>query len=381
MTAHAEPRVAALVAAAPEVDAAGRTAVLERVTPGSGDPGTVLLSTCHRVEVIAETVPAIEGTRSLSGTDAARHVIALAVGLESTVIGEDQVLHQLRTAVTEARRRGPLGPDVGLLVDAALRAGRAGRSWRPVDALRPRRSLAELAVGHVAAALDGLTDRSVLVVGTGEMGRAAVGALRAGGATVHLASRTSDHAAAVAAEVGAHAVVDDAGPALATADAVIVALAGPWSVSTAQVDLLASRRIVIDLSMPSALGRDAVDRLGDRLIDIDRLAVATPLDPATRRYRDRLQGLVDRTLEAYLADLDARRDSAADRLAARIERQRSAGLAAYLRRRPDLDPDLRDDLDALTRDLSARLFREPLARLARDPDGRRRRALDELFDA
>ena len=171
----------------------------------------------------------------------------------------------------------------------------------------------------------------------------------------------------------------DPGAVLDAVDAVIVALGGPWSLSAAGRSRLETRPVVVDLSMPSALSSDTIDRLGERLIDIDRLAVGTPPGRAGVRYRSRLQALVDRTLDGYLAGLDARRTSAADRLAARIEHQRSAGLAAYLRQRPDLDPEVRDELDALTRDLSARLFREPLARLARDPDGRRRRALDELF--
>ena len=389
MSPRPEPLVRAFVAAAPDVDAAARSAILRRVEPAADAPGRVLLATCHRVEMLtgaaaedpveADGWPAAVGPRSLSGVEAARHVIALAVGLESTVVGEDQVLHQLRTAVTEARARGSLGPDLGPLIDAALRAGRLGRSWRPVEAGRAQRSLADLAADRVAAVLGSLDGRSVLVVGTGEMGRASVVALHSAGAIVQLASRTHDHAVALAAERGVRPVAFDPGAVLDAVDAVIVALGGPWSLSAAGRSRLETRPVVVDLSMPSALSSDTIDRLGERLIDIDRLAVGTPPGRAGVRYRSRLQALVDRTLDGYLAGLDARRTSAADRLAARIEHQRSAGLAAYLRQRPDLDPEVRDELDALTRDLSARLFREPLARLARDPDGRRRRALDELF--
>ena len=382
-----EPRLAAFVAAAPALDAAARAEALRHAGPLADAPGRVLLATCHRVELLvghdlpdgADAPLRAVGMLPLTGSEAARHVIALALGLESTVVGEDQVLHQLRSAVTDARARGPLGPDLGPLLDAALRAGRLGRSWRPTGADRPDRSLADAAVSRVEASIGGLPGRDVLVVGTGEMGRAAVRALLVRGARVRIASRTRAAALSLAAETGSQVAAWDPGPALAGMDAVFVALAGPWTLSDPSEAVLASRRVVVDLSMPSALAPGVARRLGDRLVDIDGLAVSPTPDRATERYRTRLDGLRDRTLAAVLADLAARRTSAADRLADRIERQRTAGLDAYLRERPDLDPEAREELDALTRDLSARLFREPLARLARDPDGRRRRALDELF--
>ena len=397
MTASPEPRVTALVAAAPRADAMARARILERAERLAGVPGTVLLATCHRVELLAGDQRAVgardraamvaAGMQTLAGVDAARHVIGLALGIESAVVGEDQVLHQLRTAVADARARGRLGGDLGPLVDAALRAGRLGRSWRPADAGhtvapdRPDRSIADRAVRLATDRLGSLAGRSVLVVGTGEMGRVAAHGLRAAGASVHVASRTAARAADLAAELGGTALATDPGAAIARMEAVILALGGAWSVASSTGEALMTVPLVVDLSMPPALAPDLRARLGERCVDIDALATADRLDPRIERYRSRLADLAEQTLVAYLRALEARRSSAADRLAERVERQRRAGLEAYLRERPDLDLAVRRDLEALTRDLSARLFREPLARLARDPDGRRRRALDELFGA
>lgn len=390
MKADLDVRVEAFVAAAPAVDAAARAGVLPHAARVGALPGRVVLATCHRVEVLAlgqGSVRSVDrrallgaGMERIDGELAARHVIGLAVGLESAVVGEDQVLHQLRTAVADARTRGPLDPDLGSLLDAALRAGRLGRSWRPVEADRPDRSLADRAVRRVATALDGLTDRQVLVVGTGAMGRAAAAGLLAGGARVHVASRHTARASEVAADVGASVAPFDPGRSFVDGmDAIVVALGAAWAVSAATGDALTDRRIVVDLSMPPALSADQRLRLGERLTDIDDLAEPGPHDRRHERYRARLDALVDGTLASWLDAVAARRTSAADRLAERIERQRTAGLEAYLRQRPELDPEVRRELDDVTRDLSERLFREPLARLSRDPDGRRRRALDELF--
>jgi len=113
-----QSRLRAMIAAAPAVPAGDRARLLDQVSALASD-GAVLVATCHRVEVYTTdaeerqlaglALPA--GMRVLHGPAAARHAVSLAVGLESAVIAEDQLLHQLRTAVGTARREAPLpGP-------------------------------------------------------------------------------------------------------------------------------------------------------------------------------------------------------------------------------------------------------------------------------
>jgi glutamyl-tRNA reductase len=374
-----EPRVAALVAASPEVDVRTRADVLEEVRHALAEAPGVLLATCHRVEWWSEELPPIgvAAMRRYLGIDAARHIIRLAIGLDSTVMSEDQILHQLRAAVAEARRRGSLAPDLQSLLDHALRAGRIGRSWRPPMAT----SLADVALDRIEAAIGPLHGRRMLVVGTGTMGELAARGASARRARVTIASRTRLHAAALAGELaGAREANLDPGPdELAHVDAILVALAGPWALGPASTTAVAGCQMVIDLSMPPALDRATMAALGARGLDIDGLGAGGSMGVGERRYRARLEALATATLDGYLGALADRQRSRAARLAARVEDQRSAALAAYLRERPDLDDAARDELERLTRRLSARLFREPLARLAVDPDGRRGRALDELF--
>ncbi|MFP5342521.1 MAG: hypothetical protein ACLGIJ_06315 [Candidatus Limnocylindria bacterium] len=376
MSERPAPEVSAWVLTAPSADAGRRAEALPGLRAAADACGGLVLATCHRVTWLAPSTDAADapdGARVLHGAAAVRHVIRLAVGLESAVVGEDQVLHQLRTALADARRVRTVGGDLGLLVDRALRAGRRARSWRPAVAT----SLADRALD---AAIEPVAGGRVLVVGTGSMGRLAAAAAIARGATVRLAGRDPERTAQIARETGATGLPLDPGVAeLDATELVVVALAGPWLLSDASAASLCTRPRVVDLSSPPALAGALREGLGDRLVDIDRLAVAGPDDAPTSAFRARLERLAAQVEADVLDAIDARRRSVADRLAARVEAQRRDALEAYLRARPDVDPAVRAELDALSRSLSTRLFREPLARLADDPDGRRRVALDELF--
>ena len=101
----------------------------------------LIVKTCHRVQAyttvadaadsaavatVAAAVP--EGGRVLEGEAAVRHIVAVATGRDSVVIGEDQILHQLREALEAARTENALDTDVDRLFGLALRAGRKARS-------------------------------------------------------------------------------------------------------------------------------------------------------------------------------------------------------------------------------------------------------------
>ena len=383
--------VAALVLAAPEASARTRLdAAAAEGRVGAALDGLALV-TCQRAELYGNPTTLdrlrIAGpwaaARRLMGEDAARHLISTAIGLESAVVAEDQVLHQLRSSVAAARERGRLPIELDILSDVALRAGRIARSWRPTRA----RSLADLAVERVAAVHGGLEDRQVLVVGAGEMGRLAAVAARRSGAHVLVASPTANHARRLADDIGAELVPLDPGLAVGRIDGLIVALSGPWLVGLATLDALAGVPVAVDLSMPPALPDRLVHALGDRSLDLDRLVARVADHPAETvdrefdRYLGRLEGLRDRSLGRYRELLAARdRSVTAVALAARVERERLAELDALWRRLPNLPAGDRAAIEAMTRHLAKRLLGAPLARIASDSDGRRRRAAEELFD-
>ena len=385
MTPAGSDAVVALVTHAREVPAVERVRFAARLRdlPPSR---SLVLETCHRVE--AYLVPTPEdapvggwlpkGGRLLSGEAAVHHAIAVAAGRDSVVIGEDQILHQLREAVDRARGRDGLHPVLERLFSFGLRAGRRARSWRDGPVL----SLADVAlsvIGRRGAPIEG---REVLVVGAGKMGRLSARAAAAAGASVSIANRSPERAVEIAAAAGARFEAFDPGPAIDRFAAVVVALGGPWIVDEATAHALANgSTIVVDLSVPAAVPASLAERLGPRLVSADDLALAE-LDPgiATDRSLARLHGLIEDTTAEFLAWLDLRDGrAAAAALTARVERERSDELDLLWRRLPDLDSDARDAIERMSEHLARRLLREPLARLGRDADGRHERAARELF--
>jgi glutamyl-tRNA reductase len=351
-----------------------------------GDAALVL-ETCHRVEayvvsaaVGTEALAAIAvptGGRELRGEDAVRHAISLAVGRDSVVVGEDQVLHQLRSSVTSARAAGRLDPVLERLFATALRSGRLARSWRS----GPERSLATVAVSEIERRSGSLAGRPVLIVGAGRMGRLASRATRAAGAIVRIANRSSAAAAFLAEEVGGEAVPFDPGERVHEVAAVIVALSGPWTIAASTRNAFGPGTIVVDLSVPGAVDADLRDRLGSRLItadDLARLAAETLApDPGAAR---RLDALIDEATADVLGWLDRHAGrAAAAALAERADAARRAELDVLWHRLPDLDPDARAAIETMTRHFSDRLLREPLERLGHDRDGEAERAVREAF--
>jgi glutamyl-tRNA reductase len=381
------PGIVALVTHAREVPAAAREAFGSRVRNELGDRA-VIIETCHRVEAywIAPTdaVVASEagwlppGGRQLDGTAAARHAVAVAVGRDSVVVGEDQVLHQVRESVEAARRAGRLDSSVERLFALALQAGRKARSWQQ----GPSTSLADVALAEIARRIGPLAGREILVVGAGRMGRLATAAARAAGASVSVTSRSAEHAGALAAATSSQVAPFDPGASAGRFAGVVVALAGRWSLGGETIRALAAGpAVVVDLSVPPALSDEAIEALGPRLVSADALALVEPdgSGPTAARVM-RLDTLVDETVRQYAEWLDGHESRAtADALIRRADREREAELELLWRRLPGLEPDVRIAIDAMARHLAQRLLREPLERLGRDADGTDEQVVRDLF--
>jgi glutamyl-tRNA reductase len=385
---HGSPgAVVALIAHARQVPVVERgrfAARLREETAGRA----LLLETCHRVEgylisfddtqriAVAGTLPA--GGEALIGESAVRHAITVAVGLDSVVAGEDQVLHQLRQSVDRARSVDALDTALERLFALALHAGRRARSWRQ----GPQRSLADVALSSIERQTGSLHGREILVVGAGKMGRLTVRAATAAGASVTVANRSADGAASLAAASRARIEEFDPGLRAGTFAGVIVALGGPWPIGAETISALAmNSTVVVDLSVPAAVPEAAVEVLGPRFVSADAL-VSADRDPGTNPDSSdaRAEALIDRTTAEFL-DWLAHRDgrATAEALVKHADREREAELAALWRRLPDLEPEARLAIETMTQHLATRLLREPLERLGRDPDGRDERAVRDLF--
>jgi glutamyl-tRNA reductase len=272
---------------------------------------TFVVSTCNRVEVYADVDRFHAGVTAICellarhcGVQArdltthlyvhyedraVAHLLTVACGLDSVVVGEGQILGQVRSALKLAEEQGTLGRVLGELGRLALRAGKRARAETGID--RAGQSLVSVAVELAAAALGAgagasvpasLAGRDVLVVGAGAMSTlAATTAGKNGAASITVANRTRRHAERLAAKLGAAQVgaavvaLADLGPALAAADLVITCTGADGYVITP--DLLAGRPrrgplVVLDLAMPRDVD-PAVARLpGVTVIGMDQLS-------------------------------------------------------------------------------------------------------------
>lgn len=345
--------------------------------------GTVLLATCHRVELFgtSETLghngaPADREVVVVRDRDVVRHLVTLAVGLDSTVLGEDQVLHQLRVAVQTARGHGGLPTELDRALDLALQAGRRARTWLPPN----RPSLVDVALDRMVGEA-ALSASPVHVVGAGVMGRTAATALIRRGAMVTVGSRTRDTAEAVAARHGVRVMDFDPGPAFLTSvEGVVVALAGEWVLSDESRRALAqSGAWMIDLSSPLAADAELLAAMKGRVLTIDDLSgsIAPPGSPRTRA---RLQTLARETVnryETWAAERTQR--TIADALVHRARAVQATELDRLRLMAPGLDDQERTEIERALSAVANTLLRDPLEQLGHDRDGHRAQAARELF--
>lgn len=346
-------------------------------------PGTLLVSTCHRVELygsaatlttLARKVPS--DVRWAVGHDVASHLIRLAIGRQSAVVGEDQVLHQLRVAARTARSRGGLPPELDRLLDIAMRAGRRARSWLPASKL----SLADVALAQAVSNRD-VNGAQFLVVGTGEMGRRAVGNLVARGGRVTIASRTIETARALAERFGTGYSPFDPGPAaVAPLAGIFIALAGPWLIGDqTRRAVLETPGWLVDLSVPRAIDEDTSAVRNGPFISIDDLGAGAgePLSEQLLVRLDRLAHEAAGEYEGWLAAQAQR--TAADALNRRAQAVQDHELERLWRRVPTLDDAQRVEVERALEGFARELLREPLEQMMDDSDGHRARAARDLF--
>ncbi len=273
--------------------------------------GAVALSTCNRVEIYAEVgkfhgavsaicellsrhsgVPQAELTPCLYvhyEDRAVQHMLAVACGLDSMVVGESQVLGQLRQALRVAREQGTVSrvlSDVGSL---ALRTGKRahtetaiGGTGASLVSVGLRAAARQL--GAERAAADGeqqLAGRNVLVIGAGSMSGLAVASVaRAGAAEIVVANRTRQRAERLAAGVGGQASdMADLVALMAAADLVVSCTGAPGHVITAEMVTAALARragrgplVLLDLAMPRDVAPGVGDVPGVAVTDLDTLA-------------------------------------------------------------------------------------------------------------
>jgi glutamyl-tRNA reductase len=259
----------------------------------------VVLTTCHRTELYGvwpsepDAVAFLEpyvgrGFRPALGTSAAHHLIRVACGLDSPILGDGQVLGQVRRAYLTALEAGATGPWLNRAFEIALQAGKRVRHSTALG--RGATNTAAAAVRVAERLSRGLEGKHVLIVGAGETATlAARHAAHRRPQRITIANRTPSHAQIVAAKVGGHAVgFDRLTASLHQADVVISATAAPDPVihhATLQsmMALRPSRPLIaVDLAMPCDIEPAAAAVPGVTLVGLSDVEVSTAADRARR---------------------------------------------------------------------------------------------------
>jgi glutamyl-tRNA reductase len=324
---------------------------------------------------------------------AAAHLFAVAAGIDSPLLGEGEILGQVRHAWARARQEQAAGAALWHLFRHAVEVGKRVRAQTGIA--RGTTSLSQAAVALVRQRLGSLEGQNVLIVGAGEMGTRMAAALAnsAGVPRVMVANRSMDRAEQLAARIGGEPLhLGLLAEALAHADVVLSATGSP-SVLLAASDLapvMARRRgrplLVVDIAVPRDVDA-AVGRLpGVTLLDTDDLRFFADSTMAARRQQlAPARALIAEELRQYQHTTAAR--SVAPLVAAlrgRAEELRAHELTRYRSRLNGLDPPQRNAVEALTKGLVAKLLHHPTVQLgetAGTPQGDRLGdAVRTLFD-
>ncbi|WP_199431000.1 glutamyl-tRNA reductase [Qaidamihabitans albus] len=371
----------------------------------------MLLSTCNRVEVyavvetfhgglgdVSEVLARQAGLEPAALYDnfyvhyagaAVEHVFSVAAGLDSMVVGETQILGQVRAAYATARDAGTVGRVLHELVQTTLRVGKRVHTETGLD------QLGASVVSEALAAAGDLAGKQALVVGAGSMGALAAAQLRKGGiGGVTVANRTPENAARLAESIAEQGVAARAVPmnelamAVAQADIVVSCTGAKGAVLVAEhVEARSTPLVVCDLGLPRDVDVAVARMPGVELVDLEtvRRRMDESGSSTTAKQTARASGIILDEVRAYLAgQRSAEVTPTVTALRKRAAEVVDAELLRLDKRLPELDGDVREELGRTVRRVVDKLLHAPTVRVkqlaAETADTDYADALRELFE-
>jgi glutamyl-tRNA reductase len=379
--------------------------LLERVTVGVGEASGVLqqlrttgpvgeavvLATCNRVEVYADTDGFHAGVAAVSDllsrlsdvpldelsqhlyvhweAQAVLHLFTVAAGLDSMVVGESQILGQLRRAYAAARSDDTAGRVLHELFQRALRAGKRAHAETGID--KAGRSLVTVGLEHAAAAVGDLSGREALVVGAGSMAALTGATLRRLGAGhIVVANRTPEHGRRLATSLDGEGIgLTDVEEALGRADVVVSCTGATGLVLDADtvergLKTREGRPIaLLDLALPRDIDESVRHLPGVTLIDL--AALQSVLESTeTGADVDAARAIVTEEVGTFLAwQMASRVAPTVVALRSRADEVVTAELERLSARLPDIDDRARAELEATVRRVVDKLLHTPTVRV------------------
>jgi glutamyl-tRNA reductase len=374
------------------LDEAAQRELLRAPREGVGE--LLVLCTCHRTEIYATTdssssdalhalaglLPNLRPTdhhdlRFMEGLEAVEHLFRVACGLDSLVIGETQVLSQVRRAYVQAKREGAAGSVLSSVLDRAIALGRRVRAETSLGTLG--QSVGTVAAEYLAARFGGLSERFGAIVGAGRAAGDTARALAGAGARLAVISRTPSSAASLAAEIGAtpHSLEEIPG-VFGRSDFAVVAITGGVLIRRDDVPARGETEpfVLLDLSVPPAVevgGNNGIDmRTLEELPGPTGPEVTTAVGEAEAIVRSELAELErwfdTRAFGPEIRELRGRADALVRAEVARA----IAGM--------DLSPEDRDRIGVLGMRIANKLLHGPTAAL-READEETRALIRRVF--
>jgi glutamyl-tRNA reductase len=377
---------------------------LQRLRDEAGLEEAMILSTCNRVELYGRARDAMaegdppapdaaariesflarfhgrapgelgDAVYRMSGQEAIRHAFRVAASLESMVVGEPQILGQVKEAYHAAEAAGTLGATLNALRNRSLAAAKRARTETGIG--HNAVSIAHVAVELARKIFGDLRDKNVLLVGAGKMSELAARTLvRTGARATVLGGRTFEKATALAAALGGRAVpLESLRAELAAADIVISGTGAPGLVIH-EDDVVAARRarkgrqhrplFLIDIAVPRDIEAKVAKLGGVFLYDLDDLRAVAEANMRERmKEAAAAEALVDREVHQFL-DWFKARDAVPLLLALRqrAEDIRRLELEKARKRMGPLTPEQEDALDAATTAIVNKLLHSPIVHL------------------
>ncbi len=385
------------------MDAATTAKLAEQLVMSDHIDEAVVLSTCNRTELytsvsrfhggLDDTVAALADLAGLSVDElrtlcavffdegAVAHTFSVAAGLDSVVLGESQILGQVRASLAVCQTQGTVGTVLNSLFQQALRVGKRVQTETGIGSAG--RSLVTAAYDLLTAERGALTGRRVLVVGAGAMAGLAARTAAAAGARVSCANRTLVRAERLAEAVGGVAVpLDQLDHALTETD-VLVTCTGARSMTITREQLAGTPVVgVVDLALPADVAED-VHELDVSLVNLDRLVAGRDEETGSDEVAE-ARALVRTEVRDFLGlrraaqvapTVVALRSMASEVVASEMSR--------LIARLPSLDEHERHEVQRTVRRVVDKLLHQPTVRvqeLSTDPDAvDYAAALRELF--
>ncbi|MBI3744317.1 MAG: glutamyl-tRNA reductase [Chloroflexi bacterium] len=358
-------------------------AIFERLP--SGDPLSHYLSEHHRL-ASEELEPYLF---RYNQDEAVQHLFAVASGIDSMILGETEILGQVRGALVQASEAGQVGKALSRLFHDALRTGRRARVETGIS--RHAISVSAAAVQLARQVFGGLERCKVLVISAGEAGKLTAKSLRDSGAgELGVANRTRERATALAEELGGRVVDYDSVPlALADFDIVISATASTRHVIEAGMVARAMERrsgralCLIDIAVPRDVDPESKRIPNVYLYDIDDLEAVT-LANRDQRLREvsKVESIIDNEAARFMewfGSLEA--VPVIKALRGKAEALRVQEMEKTMRRLQHLSPEDKERIDLLTASITQKLLHDPM--LALKKRGKSKGAIDaarELFN-